>query len=391
MLFRSSRATQGLPAIEEAPREQPPFQEFPSGENQGDEEEEDPLQGQSDILPTGVYTKLEDDLTLQMEASQDPILRENLEWEKRVIHSANREFFKYGDTYNYYHTPTLPLPLLKLESEALIGKLRPQCPEEEMGGYQDIDVKDWMLPQNMKNQPQWRRNWLRKHPTAINAYAAAPREIRVNPLFCPCIRRRSWNQFPRLQGIRPEYLNYPAMNAPEGGRRPSEFYMLTELERNVDLFFGIPDLSCMMLSKICKMLIATIEVFQHTAGTKTPWTRFFEGSQGLCWDLSAAPDHKILMGLFARLQFLPSHFMLAFEEAFHTGFFEQERPSRIFSPTTTDYGARYIAFSAAEDENPQALQLFSFEHQARQRRWQAGIRKINQDEARDDAAGPSNQ
>ena len=98
------------------------------------------------------------------------------------------------------------------------------------------------------------------------------------------------------------------------------------------------------------------------------------------------------MGLYARLQFLPSHFMLAFEEAFHTGFFEQERPSRIFSPTTTDYGARYIAFSAAENENPLALQLFSFEQQANQRRWQAGLKKINQDEARDEnAAGPSDQ
>ena len=140
------------------------------------------------------------------------------------------------------------------------------------------------------------------------------------------------------------------------------------------------------------MLMATIEVFQHTAATNAPWTRFFEGSQGLCWDLSQAPDQKILMGLFARLQFLPSHFMLTFEEAFHTGFFEQERPSRIFSPITTDYAARYIAFSAAEDENPQALQLFSFEQQAQRRRWQAGIRKINQDEARDgNAAGPNNE
>lgn len=180
------------------------------------------------------------------------------------------------------------------------------------------------------------------------------------------------------------------MKKPEGNRRPTEFYMLTELKRNIDLYEGIPDLSCMMLRKVCRMLVATIEVFQNTVGITTPWTRFFEGSQGLCWDLSAAPEYKILMGLYAQLQFMPSHFMLAFEEAFHTGFFEQARPSRIFSPITIDYGARYIAFSAAEDENPQALQLLSFEHQLRQRRWEARLQKINADEARDEAAGPSN-
>lgn len=326
-----------------------------------------------------------------MEATQDPVLRANLEWEKRIIHSANCEFFQYGDSYNYYHTPTLPLPLLKLESKALIGKLRPQCTEEEMGRYKEIDVKDWKRPEHMEYQPKWRKNWLKKHPTTINSYAIAPREMRVNPLFCPCIQRRSWNQFQRTHNMRPEYVNYPAMQKPEGNQRPSKFYMLEELKRNIDLYEGIPDISCMMLQKICRMLIATIEVFQHTAGTKTPWTRFFEGSQGLYWDLSGAPDYKILMGLFARLQLLPSHFVLTFEEAFHTGFFEQARPSQIFSPITTDYGARYIAFSAAEDENPQALQLFSFEHQSRQRRWDAGLHKINADEARNEAAGPSNQ
>ena len=98
------------------------------------------------------------------------------------------------------------------------------------------------------------------------------------------------------------------------------------------------------------------------------------------------------MDLFARIQFLPSHFMLTFEEAFHTGFFEQERPSRIFSPITTDYAARYIAFSAAEDEKPHALQLFSFEQQANRRRWQAGLQKINANDAKDEnAAGPIDQ
>lgn len=54
--------------------------------------------------------------------------------------------------------------------------------------------------------------------------------------------------------------------------------MLEELKKTADLYYAIPDLSCLMLVKICKILMATIEVFQHTAATNAPWTIFFEGS-----------------------------------------------------------------------------------------------------------------
>lgn len=96
------------------------------------------------------------------------------------------------------------------------------------------------------------------------------------------------------------------------------------------------------------------------------------------------------MGMFSRLQFLPSHFMLTFEEAFHTGFFEQAKDSIIFSPIITDYGARYIAFSEAENRNPYNMQLLSQELQARAHQWQRGLDKYWADALRDQA-GPSGQ
>ena len=68
--------------------------------------------------------------------------------------------------------------------------------------------------------------------------------------------------------------------------------------------------------------------------------------------------------------------------------FEHAQPSRIFSPFTTDYPARYVAFAAAEDKNPHSLHMFSFEQQQQQKRWEAGLRKIQRDECRDEGAGP---
>ena len=67
------------------------------------------------------------------------------------------------------------------------------------------------------------------------------------------------------------------------------------------------------------------------------------------------------MGMFSRLQIMPSHFMLTFKEAFYTGFFEQQSLSRIFSPIITEYKARYVAFQAAADANPINLYQFKYE------------------------------
>ena len=113
------------------------------------------------------------------------------------------------------------------------------------------------------------------------------------------------------------------MNPPQHGRPSTEAYMIKECDGVITKFQAIPDVACMMLSKICKMLIACITTFQNSDDTKAPWTRLFEGSEGLCWNLQTTPTHEVLMGLFSQLQYLPSHMMLAFEETFYTGFFEQ--------------------------------------------------------------------
>ena len=146
------------------------------------------------------------------------------------------KFFKYGDAYKYYHTPTLPLPLLKLESEALAVKLKPDCDEDKIGGYQEINIRDWKRPENLEHQPKWCLNWFWKHPHTINSYDLAPRGLRTNAVLCPCIRRRSWTQFAKIYSTRPTYLNFPILRGPPSNRRPTEFYMTNELTDTIELY-----------------------------------------------------------------------------------------------------------------------------------------------------------
>ena len=58
------------------------------------------------------------------------------------------------------------------------------------------------------------------------------------------------------------------------------------------------------------------------------------------------PPQNIIMGLYARLQFMPAHFMLTFEEAFLTGFFKGQ--SQIFGPLNPKHHVRWVAYTHQE-------------------------------------------
>ena len=120
----------------------------------------------------------------------DLLAKANMEWKLRIIHSANMCFFQYGVAYSYYHLPTLPLPLLKMESQACAKKLRPQVPDKELGGWQDIDLIAWCKLSILAHQPKWRINWFCKHPATIIPYTQAPQDLQIDLVLCPCLRRR---------------------------------------------------------------------------------------------------------------------------------------------------------------------------------------------------------
>ena len=93
------------------------------------------------------------------------------------------QFFQYADTFSYYHLPTLALPLLKLESQACGRKPRPNVLDEELGGWQNLDLIAWCLPAVLANQPKWQISWVCKHLDNITPYAKAPRNFQISPIF----------------------------------------------------------------------------------------------------------------------------------------------------------------------------------------------------------------
>ena len=139
-------------------------------------------------------------------------------------------------------------------------------------------------------------------------YVTAPEHVRIDPTFFPIRRRRDWETFERLKhGERQTWLNYPLLPEPAPDRKPTKKYVVDTLNNYIHRLKGIPDLSCVMLSKIARMIVTIITSFNDMSQARAHWTTYFEGPSGLAWDQQVAPRKEILMGLYARYIFLPAH------------------------------------------------------------------------------------
>lgn len=141
------------------------------------------------------------------EQSLEPIQPQCIEWEKRVLHCEGQVFPSSGDVTKAYNKPTLPYTVVKYESMKTREKLTPDFPEEEIGGFAPISLKEWQCKEVLENQPPWRLAWFRKYRANITNYARAPGEL----LYCLMHRCRTWEDFKRRQRTQPTWLNYPLL------------------------------------------------------------------------------------------------------------------------------------------------------------------------------------
>ena len=155
--------------------------------------------------------------------STSDVQKDCMEWERRILHSACITLLTPAALRASYHLPTLPYPLLKLEVKLLKQTLLPQCPINELGGYQQVPIKDYEVIDIETNQPRWRQTWFTRNPMHKLHYVNAPQDVRIDPTFCPIHRRRDWENYRQIStGARLNWLNYPCLPEPEPNKKPTE-------------------------------------------------------------------------------------------------------------------------------------------------------------------------
>ncbi|MCO5578228.1 hypothetical protein L7F22_032066 [Adiantum nelumboides] len=250
------------------------------------------------------------------------------------MQSAALAFLQPEEQVKDFGTDFLPLPLMRHETILWKEKMRPAVQRNEDGGYGGITLTTEEAKTLIEDHPRWRRKWLNERPRDLTNFHNTPQSLQIDPTYSPVPRRQTWAEFQKWRGKNKALLNYPVLSAQEP---PTVNYVVNTLNTTIQLLREVPDIACQMLVKIARMIVTCIQVFKDTEDDNHPWNLFLEGKRGICWNLRDSPPRWIIMALYSRLMYLPSHYLQTFKEVFVTGFFEIS--TQIFHPMAKDLKA----------------------------------------------------
>ena len=121
-------------------------------------------EGEQDLM-TPNPSDAERELYEAMIRERKRVVKDCMEWERRILHSAALTFLTPESIGENYYMPTLPYPLLKQEVLLLKQRLLPQCPTNEIF--------------------KWRQIWLQRDRLFKLHYVTVPQHVRIDPTFCP--------------------------------------------------------------------------------------------------------------------------------------------------------------------------------------------------------------
>ena len=211
---------------------------------------------------------------------------------------------------------SLPLYMIRARVRHEMGKFMKENKDHTLlHDSQPVNKDRWQ--DSMRNRPDWRKKFIAKYMT-IEDYAEAPRELCIDPCFCPVPRRYTWPEYEEKLRRNPNLLNYPKLSPPASYQPLTEENFLETLSSLYDKYHEVPDVSCRMLCKFVNLFTGCIETFKNIQYQRTQMSKFSDADRGLAFDLQIGPVGDQMWGYYSRLQHIPAHFMNTWEEMMTT-------------------------------------------------------------------------
>ena len=144
-------------------------------------------------------------------------------------------------------------------------------------------IQDLVQRRDQWQPPPHQPTFLRLHNKSILEYAAALRDRRIDPTYFPVVRQYAWTRYDTISKYYPKPHSFPLL--PAANRFCIEKYFLSSLCHAINLYKGVPDIACRLLSKFAHTLILCIEVFEKQLPHNKPWEIMLEGNHFLAFDL----------------------------------------------------------------------------------------------------------
>lgn len=98
-------------------------------------------------------------------------------------------------------------PLLKVKTKREWEQWELDNTDVMRVGYR-VSKEQLRTREMLEGQVKWRLEWMRRNAGTMDVYRDSPRELCIDPTYCPCERRYSSEEFARIQTKFPLALNY---------------------------------------------------------------------------------------------------------------------------------------------------------------------------------------
>ena len=245
------------------PMPSPPREPSPLRERQDEPERRSETQAttSADPIPAAslkTYTPIQD---YQWLITKD--FFSDLQERARNMYIYKREIFELS---RLIPKEQFPRDSLQMDSARLRAKIEKdwadyefQNPEQTRAGYNKpktmYDKSLW------DNQPAWRTKWMKKRSGTMKIYYESPREMRIDPTYCPTERRYTWAQFEKEQEKNPNLLNFPKVASPQSYLEINDEWMAELCETVINYYEGVPDFTIVMFCKFLRLIHILLTCF----------------------------------------------------------------------------------------------------------------------------------
>ena len=248
----------------------------------------------------------------------------DLEERARKMYIYEREMFELSRLIPKEHFPRDMMEMDKAQIQAKIEKdwvnFEFQHPEQTRGGYLKpatmYDKSIW------ENQPAWREKWIKTKRGTLKIYYDSPQDMRIDPTYCPIECRYSWAKFEKKLERNPNLLNFPRVASPQSYLKINEEWMAKQCKTIMRYYEGVPDFTIVMFCKFLQLIHTLLTCFEKEKKVDPYYYKYNLGDQELAWDLNLFPLPQQVHGLYKRVRYLRSPYIIAFEEMMTTRFLE---------------------------------------------------------------------
>ena len=241
------------------PRENSPVRETQSMPEVHQQEQATTSTDPVPLAPRRTYTPIQD---YEWKITKEYFL--DLQEKAREMYLYEREMYELSRLIPHEE---FPKDFLQMDSARIRAKIEKdwadyefQNPEPTRAGYtQPKSMYDKSL---WENQMTWRTKWMKKHNGTLKTYYESPREMRIDPTYCPTERRYTWDQYEKMLENNPNLLNFPRVASPHSYLEINDEWMAELCETLISYYDEVPDFTIVMFCKFLRLIHTLLTCFE---------------------------------------------------------------------------------------------------------------------------------